>query len=65
MRHPPRSFLLATAGADMLGAVAVVPMIRPPGATRRRMAESAVADQRDHGLQGSALTSNPQLIPSS
>jgi len=65
MRHPPRSSLVATAGADTLGAVAVVPMIRPPGATRRRTAESAVADQRDHGLQGSVLTSNPQLIPSS
>jgi hypothetical protein len=65
MRHPPRPFLLATAGADTLVAVAVVPMIRPPGATRRRMAESAAADQWDHGLQGSVLTSNPQSTPSS
>lgn len=64
MRHPPCSFLLATACADTFAA-AVVPMIRPPGATRRRLAESAVAGPWDHGLQGSAPYSTPHLMHSS
>ncbi|MFF4571682.1 cellulose binding domain-containing protein [Streptomyces sp. NPDC001410] len=58
MRHPPRSVLLAVAGAVALLGSAVVPVVTAEGATPACTVEYAVTSQWDNGFQGSAKITN-------
>uniref|UniRef100_UPI002FDB9EAE cellulose-binding domain-containing protein n=1 Tax=Streptomyces sp. IBSBF 3136 TaxID=2903524 RepID=UPI002FDB9EAE len=60
MRHPPRSVLLATAGAFALVSGAVVPVVTAEGATPACTVEYAVTGQWDNGFQGSVKITNNQ-----
>ncbi|WP_199832816.1 cellulose-binding domain-containing protein, partial [Streptomyces puniciscabiei] len=58
MRHPPRSVLLAAAGAVALVASAVVPVVSAQGATPACTVEYSVTSQWDGGFQGSVRITN-------
>ncbi|MEU8975656.1 cellulose binding domain-containing protein [Streptomyces monashensis] len=58
MRHPPRSVLLATAGATALIASAVVPVVSAKGATPACTVEYSVTSQWANGFQGSVRITN-------
>ena len=65
MRHPPRSVLLALAGASALVSGAVVPVVTAAGATPACTVEYAVTGQWDNGFQGSVRITNNQAAMSS
>ncbi|MFF4841046.1 cellulose binding domain-containing protein [Streptomyces collinus] len=65
MRHPPRSVLLATAGALALVSGAVVPVVTAEGATPACTVEYAVTGQWDNGFQGSVKITNNQAATDS
>ncbi|MFF9089063.1 cellulose binding domain-containing protein [Streptomyces sp. NPDC014991] len=58
MRHPPRSVLLAAAGAIGLVTSAVVPVVSAQGATPACSVEYSVTSQWDNGFQGSVKITN-------
>ncbi|MEV5386747.1 cellulose binding domain-containing protein [Streptomyces sp. NPDC052721] len=58
MRHPPRSVLLAAAGAVALVGSVVVPAVSAQGATPACTVEYAVTSQWDSGFQGSVKVTN-------
>ncbi|MFF9767995.1 cellulase family glycosylhydrolase [Streptomyces sp. NPDC014636] len=60
MRHPPRSVLLAAAGAVALVASVVVPVVSAQGATPACTVEYAVTGQWADGFQGSVRITNNQ-----
>ncbi|WP_181140479.1 cellulose binding domain-containing protein [Streptomyces sp. Ru62] len=60
MRHPPRSVLLAAAGAVALVGSVVVPVVAAQGATPACTVEYAVTGQWDSGFQGSVKVTNNQ-----
>ncbi|MEU0337283.1 cellulose binding domain-containing protein [Streptomyces sp. NPDC006193] len=60
MRHPPRSVLLATAGAAALVASVIVPVVAARGATPACTVEYTVTGQWDGGFQGSVKVTNHQ-----
>lgn len=60
MRHPPRSALLAFAGAVALVSGAVVPVVTAQGATQACTVEYSVTSQWDGGFQGSVRITNNQ-----
>ncbi|MEU1459773.1 cellulase family glycosylhydrolase [Streptomyces sp. NPDC005727] len=65
MRHPPRSVLLAVAGATALLGGVLVPVVTAEGATPACTAEYAVTGQWDNGFQGSVKITNNQAAMSS
>ncbi|MGW3354958.1 cellulase family glycosylhydrolase [Streptomyces bungoensis] len=65
MRHPPRSLLLAFAGAVALVSGAVVPVVTAAGATPACTVEYTVTSQWDSGFQGSVKITNNQAALSS
>ncbi|MEU0006812.1 cellulose binding domain-containing protein [Streptomyces sp. NPDC006314] len=65
MRHPPRSVLLAAAGAVVLLGGAVLPVATAQGATPACTVEYAVTGQWDSGFQGSVTITNYQAALSS
>ncbi|MFF9172910.1 cellulose binding domain-containing protein [Streptomyces sp. NPDC014793] len=60
MRHPPRSVLLAVAGATALLGGVLVPVVTAEGATPACTVEYAVTSQWDNGFQGSVRITNNQ-----
>ncbi|MEV5737539.1 cellulose binding domain-containing protein [Streptomyces sp. NPDC052292] len=60
MRHPPRSVLLAVAGATALLGGVLVPVVTAEGATPACTVEYAVTSQWDNGFQGSVKITNNQ-----
>ncbi|WP_031025504.1 cellulose binding domain-containing protein [Streptomyces sp. NRRL WC-3725] len=58
MRHPPRSVLLAAAGAAALVGSVVVPAVSAQGATPACTVEYAVTSQWDNGFQASVKVTN-------
>ncbi|MET8771124.1 cellulose binding domain-containing protein [Streptomyces sp. NPDC004658] len=60
MRHPPRSVLLAAAGAVALVGSVVVPAVTAQGAAPACTVEYAVTGQWDGGFQGSVKVTNNQ-----
>ncbi|MGQ5640353.1 MULTISPECIES: cellulase family glycosylhydrolase [unclassified Streptomyces] len=58
MRHPPRSVLLAAAGAVALVGSAVVPVVSAQGATPACTVQYAVTNQWAGGFQGSVTLTN-------
>ncbi|KOV75048.1 MULTISPECIES: cellulose binding domain-containing protein [unclassified Streptomyces] len=60
MRHPPRSVLLAAAGAATLVGSVVVPVVSAQGATPACTVEYAVTSQWDNGFQASVKVTNNQ-----
>ncbi|MFF0779615.1 cellulase family glycosylhydrolase [Streptomyces sp. NPDC003720] len=60
MRHPPRSVLLAVAGATALLGGVLVPVVTAEGATPACTVEYAVTGQWDDGFQGSVRITNHQ-----
>ncbi|MBG7698605.1 cellulose binding domain-containing protein [Streptomyces sp. MC1] len=60
MRHPPRSVLLAAAGAVALVGSVVVPAVSAQGATPACTVEYAVTSQWDNGFQASVKVTNNQ-----
>ncbi|MEU2553760.1 cellulose binding domain-containing protein [Streptomyces sp. NPDC013313] len=60
MRHPPRSVLLAVAGATALLGGVLVPVVTAEGATPACTVEYAVISQWDNGFQGSVKITNNQ-----
>ncbi|MEU5711408.1 MULTISPECIES: cellulose binding domain-containing protein [Streptomyces] len=60
MRHPPRSVLLAAAGAAALVGSVVVPAVSAQGATPACTVEYAVTSQWDNGFQASVKVTNNQ-----
>ncbi|MFF4969543.1 cellulose binding domain-containing protein [Streptomyces sp. NPDC001037] len=58
MRHPPRSVLLAVAGATALLGGVLVPVVTAEGATPACTVEYAVTSQWDNGFQGSVKITN-------
>ncbi|MEU9442684.1 cellulose binding domain-containing protein [Streptomyces sp. NPDC048304] len=60
MRHPPRSVLLAAAGAVALVGSAVVPVVSAQGATPACTVQYAVTNQWAGGFQGSVTITNNQ-----
>ncbi|MGV9420412.1 cellulose binding domain-containing protein [Streptomyces sp. NPDC003674] len=60
MRHPPRSVLLAVAGAAALLGGVLVPVVTAEGATPACTVEYAVTSQWDNGFQGSVKITNNQ-----
>ncbi|MFE5401543.1 cellulose binding domain-containing protein [Streptomyces sp. NPDC056580] len=65
MRHPPRSVLLAVAGATTLLGGALVPVVTAEGATPACTVEYAVTSQWDNGFQSSVRITNNQAAMSS
>ncbi|MFI1068380.1 cellulose binding domain-containing protein [Streptomyces puniciscabiei] len=65
MRHPPRSVVLAAAGAVALVASAVVPVVPAQGATPACTVEYSVTSQWGGGFQGSVRITNNQAALSS
>ncbi|GAA3145500.1 cellulase family glycosylhydrolase [Streptomyces rameus] len=65
MRHPPRSVLLAVAGAVALLASVVVPVVSAQGATPACTVEYAVTGQWADGFQGSVKITNNRAALSS
>ncbi|MGW5371066.1 cellulose binding domain-containing protein [Streptomyces sp. NPDC004009] len=64
MRHPPRSVLLAVAGASALLGGVLVPVVTAEGATPACTVEYAVTSQWDNGFQGSVKITNNQAAMS-
>ncbi|MFJ9833716.1 cellulase family glycosylhydrolase [Streptomyces sp. NPDC101169] len=64
MRHPPRSVLLAVAGATALLGGVLVPVVTAEGATPACTVEYAVTGQWDNGFQGSVRITNHQAAMS-
>ncbi|MEV7241870.1 cellulose binding domain-containing protein [Streptomyces sp. NPDC093248] len=64
MRHPPRSVLLAVAGATALLGGVLVPVVTAEGATPACTVEYAVTSQWDNGFQGSVRITNNQAAMS-
>ncbi|MGW0286483.1 cellulose binding domain-containing protein [Streptomyces sp. NPDC003236] len=64
MRHPPRSVLLAVAGATALLGGVLVPVVTAEGATPACTVEYAVTGQWDNGFQGSVRITNNQAAMS-
>ncbi|MEV0178910.1 cellulose binding domain-containing protein [Streptomyces sp. NPDC050625] len=58
MRHPPRSVLLAVAGAVALVGSALVPVVSASGATPACTVEYSVTGQWDTGFQGAVKITN-------
>jgi endoglucanase len=58
MRHPPRSLLLAVAGAVALVGTALVPVVSASGATPACTVEYSVTGQWDTGFQGAVKITN-------
>ncbi|MFG3008978.1 cellulose binding domain-containing protein [Streptomyces cinerochromogenes] len=58
MRHPPRSVLLAAAGAVALASSVLVPAVSAQAATPACTVEYAVTSQWDSGFQGSVRITN-------
>ncbi|MER6980422.1 cellulose binding domain-containing protein [Streptomyces carpinensis] len=58
MRHPPRSVLLAVAGAVALVGSVVVPVVTAQGATPACTVEYSVTNQWDTGFQGAVKITN-------
>ncbi|MFE1881666.1 cellulose binding domain-containing protein [Streptomyces diastatochromogenes] len=65
MRHPPRSVLLAVAGAVALLGSVVVPVVTAQGATPACTVEYAVTSQWGTGFQGSVKITNNRSALSS
>ncbi|WP_445283605.1 cellulose binding domain-containing protein [Streptomyces sp. DSM 118148] len=65
MRHPPRSVLLAVAGATALLGGVLVPVVTAEGATPACTVEYAVTSQWDNGFQSSVRITNNQAAMSS
>ncbi|MFI2203265.1 cellulase family glycosylhydrolase [Streptomyces sp. NPDC020192] len=65
MRHPPRSVLLAAAGAVALIGSALVPVVSAQGATPACTVEYSVTNQWAGGFQGSVTITNNQAALSS
>ncbi|MER6567302.1 cellulose binding domain-containing protein [Streptomyces sp. NPDC001093] len=65
MRHPPRSVLLATAGAAALVGSTVVPVVSARGATPACTVEYSVTNQWAGGFQGTVRFTNNQASLSS
>ncbi|MGW4436129.1 cellulose binding domain-containing protein [Streptomyces sp. NPDC004596] len=65
MRHPPRSVLLAVAGATALLGGVLVPVVTAEGATPACSVEYAVTSQWDNGFQSSVRITNNQAAMSS
>ncbi|MGW7526151.1 cellulose binding domain-containing protein [Streptomyces sp. NPDC054783] len=65
MRHPPRSVLLAAAGAVALVGSAVVPVVSAQGATPACTVEYSVTNQWSGGFQASVRITNNQAALSS
>lgn len=65
MRHPPRSVLLAAAGAVALLGSVLVPVVTAQGAIPACTVEYAVTGQWDSGFQGSVKVTNNQAALSS
>ncbi|MGW7407758.1 cellulose binding domain-containing protein [Streptomyces sp. NPDC054833] len=65
MRHPPRSVLLAVAGAVALVGSALVPVVSASGATPACTVEYSVTGQWDTGFQGAVkITNNTAALSS-
>ncbi|MET8943614.1 cellulase family glycosylhydrolase [Streptomyces sp. NPDC004542] len=65
MRHPPRSVLLAAAGAVALVGSVTVPVVTAQGATPACTVEYSVTSQWDTGFQGSVQITNNSAALSS
>ncbi|MEU5596795.1 cellulase family glycosylhydrolase [Streptomyces sp. NPDC020298] len=65
MRHPPRSVLLAVAGAVTLLASVTVPVVTAQGATPACSVEYSVTSQWDTGFQGTVKITNNKATLSS
>ncbi|MQY39737.1 hypothetical protein SRB17_77640 [Streptomyces sp. RB17] len=65
MRNPPRSVLLAAAGAATLVASAIVPVVSAQGATPACTVDYSVTNQWDGGFQGSVRITNNRAALSS